>query len=46
MEKIGVLAANPAVRGAGQLVAGALSDRIGRNPLIVRGMRSRPRPWL
>lgn len=28
----------PAVWGAGQLVTGALSDRIGRKPLIVGGM--------
>jgi MFS family permease len=39
IEKIGILAAiYPAVRGAGQLVAGTLSDRIGRKPLIVGGM--------
>jgi MFS family permease len=37
--RIGVLAAlYPAVWGAGQLVTGALSDRIGRKPLIVAGM--------
>jgi MFS family permease len=28
----------PAVWGAGQLVTGALSDRVGRKPLIVGGM--------
>lgn len=39
IERIGILAAAyPAVRGAGQLVAGALSDRIGRKPLIAGGM--------
>lgn len=39
VEKIGILAAiYPAVWGAGQLVTGALSDRIGRKPLIVGGM--------
>ncbi|MCX6500136.1 MAG: MFS transporter [Arthrobacter sp.] len=39
IERIGVLAAlYPAVWGAGQLVTGALSDRIGRKPLIVGGM--------
>lgn len=39
VEKIGILAAvYPAVWGAGQLVTGALSDRIGRKPLIVSGM--------
>jgi MFS family permease len=37
--RIGVLAAlYPAVWGLGQLVTGALSDRIGRKPLIVGGM--------
>ena len=37
--RIGVLAAlYPAVWGAGQLVTGALSDRVGRKPLIVAGM--------
>ena len=36
---IGLLAAlYPAVWGVGQLVTGALSDRIGRKPLIVAGM--------
>jgi len=39
IERIGILAAlYPAVWGAGQLVTGALSDRIGRKPLIVSGM--------
>ncbi len=39
IERIGILAAvYPAVWGAGQLVTGALSDRIGRKPLIVAGM--------
>lgn len=39
IERIGILAAvYPAVWGAGQLVTGALSDRIGRKPLIVGGM--------
>ena len=39
IEGIGILAAvYPAVWGAGQLVSGALSDRIGRKPLIVGGM--------
>jgi MFS family permease len=39
VERIGILAAvYPAVWGAGQLVTGALSDRIGRKPLIVGGM--------
>ena len=33
-----VVAAYPAVWGAGQLVTGALSDRTGRKPLIVAGM--------
>lgn len=37
--RIGVLAAiYPAVWGVGQLVSGALSDRIGRKPLIAGGM--------
>jgi MFS family permease len=37
--RIGVLAAiYPAVWGLGQLVTGALSDRIGRKPLIASGM--------
>ncbi len=37
--RIGVLAAlYPAVWGLGQLYTGALSDRIGRKPLIVAGM--------
>ncbi|MHA6784315.1 MFS transporter [Pseudonocardia saturnea] len=37
--QIGVLAAlYPAVWGLGQLVTGALADRIGRKPLIVVGM--------
>ena len=37
--QIGVLAAlYPAVWGAGQLVTGAASDRLGRKPLIVGGM--------
>ena len=36
---VGLLAAlYPAVWGAGQLVTGALSDRLGRKPLIVAGM--------
>ncbi len=39
IDKIGILAAvYPAVWGAGQLVTGALSDRVGRKPLIVGGM--------
>jgi len=39
IERIGILAAvYPAVWGAGQLVTGALSDRIGRKPLIAAGM--------
>ncbi len=39
IERIGILAAvYPAVWGAGQLVTGALSDRIGRKRLIVSGM--------
>ena len=38
-DRIGILAAvYPAVWGAGQLVTGALSDRVGRKPLIVAGM--------
>ncbi len=37
--RIGVLAAlYPAVWGLGQLVTGALSDRVGRKPLITGGM--------
>ena len=37
--RIGILAAlYPAVWGLGQLYTGGLSDRIGRKPLIVRGM--------
>jgi MFS family permease len=37
--RIGVLAAiYPAVWGLGQLYTGGLSDRVGRNPLIVKGM--------
>ncbi|MGN6132596.1 MAG: MFS transporter, partial [Nocardioidaceae bacterium] len=37
--RIGVLAAvYPAVWGLGQLVTGALSDRLGRKPMIVAGM--------
>lgn len=39
IERIGILAAAyPAVWGAGQLVTGPLSDRIGRKPLIAGGM--------
>ncbi|CAH0200730.1 Inner membrane transport protein YnfM [Arthrobacter sp. Bi26] len=39
VDTIGILAAvYPAVWGAGQLVTGALSDRIGRKPLITAGM--------
>ncbi|MET3768822.1 MFS family permease [Marisediminicola sp. UYEF4] len=39
IERVGILAAvYPAVWGAGQLVTGALSDRIGRKWLIVGGM--------
>ena len=39
VDRIGVLAAlYPAVWGLGQLGTGALSDRIGRKPLIVGGM--------
>jgi MFS family permease len=39
IERIGILAAvYPAVWGAGQLVTGGLSDRIGRKGLIVGGM--------
>jgi MFS family permease len=38
-KEIGVVAGlYPVVWGAGQIGAGALSDRIGRNPLIVGGM--------
>ena len=37
--QVGVVAAvYPAVWGGGQLVTGALSDRLGRKPLIVSGM--------
>ncbi len=36
---VGLLAAlYPAVWGAGQLITGALSDRVGRKPLILAGM--------
>ncbi len=39
LAQVGLLAATyPAVWGIGQLVTGALSDRIGRKPLIVWGM--------
>ncbi|MDT0194500.1 MFS transporter [Arthrobacter sp. AB6] len=39
LERIGILAAvYPAVWGAGQMVTGPLSDRIGRKPLIAGGM--------
>lgn len=39
LERIGWLAAlYPAVWGLGQLATGALSDRIGRKPLVVAGM--------
>jgi len=39
IDRIGVLAAlYPGVWGLGQLVTGALSDRVGRKPLIVSGM--------
>ncbi len=39
IDQIGVLAAlYPAVWGLGQLATGALSDRLGRKPLIVGGM--------
>jgi MFS family permease len=39
VSRIGVLTAlYPAVWGAGQLVTGAWSDRVGRKPLIVAGM--------
>jgi MFS family permease len=39
IERIGILAAvYPAVWGAGQLITGPLSDRIGRKPLIIGGM--------
>ncbi len=39
IDRIGMLAAiYPAVWGLGQLYTGALSDRVGRKPLIVSGM--------
>ncbi len=39
LSRIGILAAlYPAVWGLGQLITGALSDRLGRKPLIVNGM--------
>lgn len=39
LEQVGVVAAiTPGVWGVGQLGAGALSDRVGRKPLIVLGM--------
>ena len=39
LEHVGILAAvYPAVWGAGQMVTGPLSDRIGRKPLIAGGM--------
>jgi len=39
LDRIGILVAlYPAVWGAGQLVTGAISDRLGRKPLIVAGM--------
>lgn len=39
VDRIGILAAAyPAVWGAGQLVTGAFSDKVGRKPLIVGGM--------
>ncbi|MFJ5861909.1 MFS transporter [Pseudarthrobacter sp. NPDC092439] len=39
VDRIGILAAAyPAVWGAGQLLTGALSDKVGRKPLIVGGM--------
>ena len=39
ISRIGILAAAyPAVWGLGQLVTGALSDRLGRKPMIVIGM--------
>ncbi|MHB1172590.1 MAG: MFS transporter [Lacisediminihabitans sp.] len=39
VERIGILAAvYPAIWGAGQMVTGALSDRVGRKWLIVGGM--------
>ena len=42
--RIGVLAAiYPGVWGLGQLVTGALSDRIGRKPLIAGGCSPKPR---
>src|SRR5204862_2707098 len=38
-ERVGLLAAiYPGVWGVGQLATGALSDRVGRKPLIVAGM--------
>jgi len=41
--RIGVIAAlYPAVWGLGQLYTGGLSDRVGRKPLIVGGMLTRP----
>ena len=46
IERIGILAAvYPAVWGAGQLVTGALSDRIGRKWLIVGGMLVQAAAW-
>ncbi len=39
LEQVGVIAATyPGVWGLSQLVTGALSDRVGRKPLIVAGM--------
>lgn len=39
LDRIGILAAAyPAVWGAGQLLTGGLSDKVGRKPLIVGGM--------
>ncbi|MFJ6077487.1 MFS transporter [Pseudarthrobacter sp. NPDC092419] len=39
VDRIGILAAAyPAVWGAGQLLTGGLSDKVGRKPLIVGGM--------
>lgn len=39
VDRIGIIAAAyPAVWGAGQLLTGVLSDRVGRKPLIVGGM--------
>jgi MFS family permease len=39
IERVAMLSAlYPAVWGSGQLIAGALSDRVGRAPLIVMGM--------